>query len=161
MTRSFRAAHAAVTSGAEAYAELFPAVYLHFHRRDGKRRDLSAPSRAVLNHLSMTGPITVGECAKHFDRAQSVVSEIVEHLERDGLLARVRDEADRRRVLVWLTDSGRDRLVEEQEVLSRSTLEHAFARMTTEEREQLLAGTRALVRAAKTTATKSTKEKRR
>jgi DNA-binding MarR family transcriptional regulator len=136
-------------SGAEAYAELFPVVYLQFHRRDGKRRELSAPSRAVLLHLSIAGPLTVGECAKHFDRAQSVVSEIVEHLERDGLLARVRDEKDRRRTLVWLTDAGRARLMEEQEVLSKGPLERAFARMKAEEREQLLAGTRALVRAAK------------
>ena len=83
---------AAAKSGAEAYAELFPAVYLQFHRRDGKRRELSGSSRAVLLHLSIAGPLTVGECAKHFDRAQSVVSEFVEHLERDGLLARVRDE---------------------------------------------------------------------
>lgn len=144
----------AAKSGAEAYAELFPAVYLQFHRRDGKRRELSAPSRAVLLHLSIAGPLTVGECAKHFDRAQSVVSDIVEHLEHDGLLARVRDEKDRRRTLAWLTDAGRARLMEEQEVLSKGVLERAFARMTAAEREQLLAGTRALLRAAKSMSTK-------
>jgi DNA-binding MarR family transcriptional regulator len=138
-------------SGPEAYAQLFPAVYLQFHRRDGKRRELTGPSRAVLHHLAITGPLTVGECAKHFDRAQSVVSEIVEHLEHDGWLARVRDEQDRRRTLVWLTDAGRARLVEEQEVLSKSALERAFTRMTAKERAQLLAGTRALIRAASAT----------
>src|SRR5262249_48358548 len=130
------------------------AVYLQFHRRDGKRRELSGPSRAVLLHLANTGPLTVGECAKHFDRAQSVVSEIVEHLEADGLLARVRDEKDRRRTLVWLTDAGRARLTEEQEVLSKSALERAFARMTARERTLLLTGTRALLRAAKATVEK-------
>lgn len=86
-----------------------------------------------------------------------MVSEIVKHLERDGWLARVRDEHDRRRTLVWLTDAGRARLLEEQEVLSRSALERAFTRMTTEERAQLLAGTRALIRAATAT---NKKEKR-
>ncbi len=95
--------------------------------------------------------MTVGECAKHFDRAQSVVSEIVDHLERDGWLARLRDEQDRRRTLVWLTDAGRARLVEEQEVLSKSALARAFDHMTAKERAQLLAGTRALIRAAKAT----------
>ena len=141
----------ATKSGPEAYAELFPAVYLQFHRRDGKRRELSGPSRAVMNHLAITGPLTVGECARHFDRAQSVVSDIVEHLEHDGWLARVRDEQDRRRTLVWLTDAGRSRLVEEQDVLSKSALERAFSRMTAKERAQLLAGTRALIRAARAT----------
>jgi len=138
-------------AAANAYAELFPAVYLQFHRRDGKRRELSGPSRAVLHHLAIAGPLTVGECARHFERAQSVVSDIVEHLVHDGWLARVRDEQDRRRTLVWLTDAGRARLVGEQEVLSKTALARAFTRMTAEERAQLLAGTRALIRAAKTT----------
>ena len=135
-------------ASAAAYAQLFPSVYLRFHRRDGKRRALTAASRAVLLHLSGTGPLTSGDCAKHLGRAQSVVSEIVEQLERHGLLARVRDDADRRRMLVWLTDEGRARLVAEQEVLSVGALERAFALMTPEERAHLLQGTRALLRAA-------------
>jgi DNA-binding MarR family transcriptional regulator len=132
---------------ARAYLELFPAVYLRFHRRDGKRRGLSQASRAVLMHLAQTGPLTIGACAKHLERAQSVVSEIVDQLEKNGLLARVRDEADRRRALVWLTDAARERLVEEQEVLSRAALETAVNAMSAKEREMLLAGTRALIRA--------------
>ncbi len=120
------------TATARAYAALFPAVYLRFHRRDGKRRELSGASRAVLLHLAQSGPLTVGECARHLGRAQSVVSEIVDQLEQNRLLARderVRDENDRRRMLVWLTDEGRARLAEEQEVLSLAALERAMARM--------------------------------
>jgi DNA-binding MarR family transcriptional regulator len=137
-------------AAAEAYAELFPSVYLRFHRRDGKRRELASASRAVLLHLAGTGPLTIGECAKHLGRAQSVVSEIIAQLESHGLLARLRDENDRRRTLVWLTEAGRERLVREQEVLSRSALDRAFASMTALERTQLLEGTRALIRAART-----------
>src|SRR5262252_2074739 len=93
-------------SSAAAYAELFPAVYLRFHRRDGKRRELSGASRGVLLHLAGAGPLTVGECAKHLSRAQSVVSEIVDQLVGHGLLARLREKQDRRRVAVWLTEKG-------------------------------------------------------
>lgn len=142
------------TACAAIYAELFPSVYLSFHRRDGKRRELSAASRGVLLHLAAAGPLTVGECSKHLDRAQSVVSDIVEQLEGHGLLARVRDEKDRRRTLVWLTDSGRARLVDEQSVLSKGALEMAFTRMTAGERAQLIEGTKALLRAAKKSLTK-------
>jgi DNA-binding MarR family transcriptional regulator len=141
-------------AAAETYAELFPAIYLRFHRRDGKRRELSSASRGVLLHLAGTGPLTVSDCAKHLGRAQSVVSEIVDQLEGHGLLARVRDDADRRRTLVWLTDSGRERLVEEQQVLSTAALEHAFAGMTSKERTQLIEGTRALLRCATGSTTK-------
>jgi DNA-binding MarR family transcriptional regulator len=146
---------------ARAYAELFPAVYLRFHRRDGKRRELSGASRAVLLHLAQTGPLTVGECAGHLGRAQSVVSEIVDQLEANRLLARVRDEADRRRVLVWLTDEGRARLTEEQEVLSLAALERAFAAMKPRERAMLIEGTRALVEAADRIARPRTQPARR
>jgi DNA-binding MarR family transcriptional regulator len=62
---------------------LFPAVHLRLHRRDGNR-ELSGASRAVLMHLAQTGPMTIGECARHLGRAQSVVSEIVDQLERQG-----------------------------------------------------------------------------
>lgn len=135
-------------AAARSYGALFPAVYLRFHRRDGKSRDLSGASRAVLLHLAQAGPMTVGECARHLDRAQSVVSEIVDQLEKNGLLARVRDEADRRRVLVWLTDEGRARMTDEQEVLGQELLERAMAAMTPDERARLIDGTRALVEAA-------------
>jgi DNA-binding MarR family transcriptional regulator len=82
------------------------------------------------------------------DRAQSVVSEIIDQLERHGFLARVRDDSDRRRTLVWLTDQGRARIIEEQEVLSVEVLERAIAKMQPQHRAMLLEGTRALIQAA-------------
>jgi DNA-binding MarR family transcriptional regulator len=135
-----------VTDDARTFGELFPQVYLRFHRRDGKRMQLAGPSRAVLMHLAGAGPLTVGELAKHLARAQSVASEIVDHLERDGLLERVRDPRDRRRVLVWLTDEARDVLDREREVLSRELVADAMARMSKAERAALLTGMRALLR---------------
>lgn len=133
---------------ARAFGELFPAVYLRFHRRDPKASELTLASRAVLQHLSLTGPLTVGEMARHLERAQSVVSEIVDHLERDGLLERMRDERDKRRTLVWLTPYGLDLLARDREVLSRSLLEAAMPALDPSERRGLLDGMRALVRAA-------------
>ena len=137
-----------VAEAAQAYSRLFPEVYLRFHRRDGKRSELSGASRAVLLHLAQSGPLTVGACAKHLDRAQSVVSAIIHQLEGHGLLARVRDDKDHRRTLVWLTDQGRASLMADQEVLSGKALEHALGRMKPEERTKLIEATRALVAAA-------------
>src|SRR3954462_11465052 len=94
------------STAADAFAELFPAAYLRFHRRDDKREPVGQAARAVLQHLSLTGPLTIGEAAKHLARAQSVVSEIVDALEGKQLLERVRDSRDRRRMLIWLTDAG-------------------------------------------------------
>ena len=70
----------------------------------------------MLEHLALAGPLTVGEAAAHLSRAQSVVSEIVTHLERQGLLER-EDDPDDRRTLIWLTPGGHDVLHREREVL--------------------------------------------
>ena len=93
-------------SDSDDFCSVYPRVYLAFHRRDGRRSELTNASRAVLTHLIGSGPITIGEAALHLDRAQSVVSEIVNQLQGHGLVAREPDPADRRRTLVWLTDTG-------------------------------------------------------
>lgn len=141
------AAHRQADDDAAAFAELFPAVYLRFHRRDAKGESLPTASRAVLQHLAVAGPLTVGEMARHLDRAQSVVSEMVDHLVRDGLLERMRDARDRRRALVWLTDQALTYLDRDRDVLSRELLARAMARMATAARTALLRGMRALIHA--------------
>jgi DNA-binding MarR family transcriptional regulator len=141
-------AQASEDDAAREFGELFPAVYLRFHRRDGKRRPLPAASRAVLQHLTLTGPVRIGELGKHLGRAQSVVSGIVSHLERDGLLERQRDPGDGRRALVWLSAAGMARLEDERAVLAPALLARAMARMSGPDRAALLRGMRALVDAS-------------
>ena len=137
-----------VRADAERFAALFRALYLTYHRRDGPRSDLPGASRAVLTHLAVAGPLTVGEAAVHLGRAQSVVSEIVDGLAGRGLLMRDRDPADRRRTLVWLTPAGIEAMRRDAEVLSHDALAAAIARMTDTDRTALLAGTAALLGAA-------------
>jgi DNA-binding MarR family transcriptional regulator len=134
---------------ARRYAELFRAVYLTYHRRDGPRSGLTNASRAVLEHLAMSGPLTVGEAARHLDRAQSVVSEIVDQLTAKGLLERERDPADGRRTLVWLTPDGQHALRRDGDVLGVDRLAAALARLPAEQRTALITATAALVAAAR------------
>ncbi len=129
------------------FEALFQQAYLRFHRRDEPRSELAGASRAVLAHLAMAGPLTVGQAADHLRRAQSVVSEIVTHLERDGLLARERDPADRRRTLVWLTPDGFERLAADRRVLSPALVDRAAAALPPEQRDRLLADLAALLAA--------------
>jgi DNA-binding MarR family transcriptional regulator len=132
---------------AERFAELFRVVYLTFHRRDGPRRQIPGASRAVLEHLAMAGPLTIGEASAHLSRAQSVVSEIVSHLADQGLLEREADPADRRRTLIWLTPQGHDTLRQDRQVLSLDLLTCAFARLQPGQADVLIGGLRALVHA--------------
>jgi DNA-binding MarR family transcriptional regulator len=132
---------------AEAFARLFPAIYLRFHRRDDRGAVLSGASRAVLQHLTLTGPLTVGELAQHLDRAQSVVSDIVAGLEEKGLLERMPDPADRRRRLVWLAPDGLRLLERDRDILSVELLESAVGAMAPDDRAALLKSVEALLRA--------------
>ena len=130
---------------AERFAELFRAVYLTFHRRDRPRGELPGASRAVLEHLALAGPLTIGEAAAHMHRAQSVISEIVTHLERDGLLEREADPADRRRTLIWLTPAGQEALRRDRDVLGIDLLASAMARLPPGQADALNAAMRTLI----------------
>jgi len=134
---------------ARAFEAAFQQAYLRFHRRDGKRSQMSGASRAVLLHLAHTGPLTVGEAAKHLDRAQSVVSDIVTQLEAKDLLAREPDPADRRRTLVWLTPAGFDALDRERQVLSTELIARAAATLSAEDRAALVGTLEALNQGAR------------
>jgi len=130
---------------AERFADLFGAVYLAFHRRDAPRSELTGASRAVLTHLALAGPLTVGEATGHLQRAQSVVSEIVDRLESHGLLERETDPDDRRRTLVWLTEAGHELLRDDRRVLSAEHVERAVAALPADQVEDMLAGLSMLI----------------
>jgi DNA-binding MarR family transcriptional regulator len=62
---------------------------------------------AYLRHLVASGPLTVGEQARHLGISRATATEVVDRLEAKGLVERLRDDRDQRRVFVWLTDRGR------------------------------------------------------
>ncbi len=70
------------------------------------RWDLNHASLAVL-HVLGTRPMTQRELAAAVQVEDQTMSRTVERLERSGYVERHRDDADRRRVVVSLTESGR------------------------------------------------------
>jgi DNA-binding MarR family transcriptional regulator len=102
----------------------------------------------VLEHLALAGPLTIGEAAAHMHRAQSVISEIVTHLERDGLLERENDPGDRRRTLIWLTPGGHEALRRDREVLDVDLLARAMTRLPPGQADAVNAAMRALIDSA-------------
>jgi DNA-binding MarR family transcriptional regulator len=135
-------------STADDFCEAFPETFLAFHRRDGRRSELTNASRAVLQHLALTGPVSIGEAARHLERAQSVVSDIVSQLESHGLLEREPDPDNRRRTLVWLTATGFERLRADADVLDRRRVAEAMDQLDETTQRALIDGLRALVAAA-------------
>jgi len=62
---------------------------------------------AVMEALYHLGPLQQGELCRKILRSGSNVTTVVDNLERDGMVRRVRDVADRRIQIVHLTDQGR------------------------------------------------------
>jgi DNA-binding MarR family transcriptional regulator len=102
----------------------------------------------VLHHLRASGPLTLSELVVHLNLSKAATTELVNRLEAKGLVARMQDERDRRRVFIWLTDEGHERATAHPQVLEDDALAQALLRMQPADRDQLLAGLRALLAAA-------------
>jgi DNA-binding MarR family transcriptional regulator len=61
-------------------------------------------------HHQPAGRFTMGELAEMLDITPRTVTGLVDNLERDGLVKRVDDPADRRSVYAEITDQGRERV---------------------------------------------------
>jgi DNA-binding MarR family transcriptional regulator len=57
--------------------------------------------------LERMGPLTAGELAERLHLSTGAVTTVIDRLERKGLAHRARDAADRRRVVVELTEGAR------------------------------------------------------
>jgi DNA-binding MarR family transcriptional regulator len=147
------AADLTAKQAARRVARLFPEVYRRYHWAQRVRgADLPVTRRAleVLQHLSNSGPLTVGEQAEHMGLRRNSVSEMLQRLEAKGLVARIRDERDERRVLVWLTDAGRDVVSRVGQVLAPDLIAEAMAALSPAERAIVVRGFELLAAAEST-----------
>ncbi|HEX7492018.1 MAG TPA: MarR family winged helix-turn-helix transcriptional regulator [Candidatus Limnocylindrales bacterium] len=128
---------------ARRVARLFPEVYRRYHwanRVQGADLPVTRRALEVLQHLAAGGPLTVGEQAEHLGLRRNSVSELLQRLEAKGLVARIRDERDERRVLVWLTDAGRDVVSRVGQVLAPDLIAQVMATLSPEERATVVRG---------------------
>jgi DNA-binding MarR family transcriptional regulator len=132
---------------AREVARLYPAIYRRFKAsRKPMAAGLTARMHAVLGHLLAAGPLTLSELAEHLQLSKAATTELVDRVEERGLVARIRDERDRRRVFVWVTDEGQAAAAAAApRVLEDDLLAQAVRKMTPGEREGLIVGLRALL----------------
>ena len=137
------AAEINAVQAAKRVARLFPEVYRRYHwanRVGGGELPVTRRALEVLQHLSASGPLTVGEQAEHLGLRRNSASELLQRLEAKGLVARIHDERDERRVLVWLTDSGRDVVSRVGQVLAPDLIAQIMATLSPEERATVVRG---------------------
>ena len=68
---------------------------------------LTGPQLVILQELSNSGEVSIGELAKTVSLGQATVTGIINRLEQRGLVMRRRSEKDKRRVLVCRISSRR------------------------------------------------------
>lgn len=81
------------------------ATDLHSRRLASEHR-LTTPQLLFLRLLTQEGPLTPGAMAKEMYLSQATITGILDRLERRDLVERRRDQADRRKVSIHLTQEG-------------------------------------------------------
>ena len=92
-----------------------------FHASMAERVGLGATEEKTLSLLSQHGPLTAGEIASHTGLTTPSVTGLLDRLEEKGMVRRVRDPHDRRRVIV---EPNQERLAELEQLFS--SLQESF-----------------------------------
>ncbi|HEY4027239.1 MAG TPA: MarR family transcriptional regulator [Candidatus Dormibacteraeota bacterium] len=123
----------------EAFAAIGMAARLLRSRMERfcEREGLSENRLGILFMLRHAGEgVPLGALAARLQVSPRNVTGLIDHLERDGLVERVPDPADRRSVLAHLTDMGRERVDAMSDVTFRQQ-QGFLAGFTDEELRQL------------------------
>lgn len=88
-----------------------------------KRVGLTGPQLVILHYISTIKEISVGEVAKNVSLSQGTVTGILERMEKRELIVRQRSIQDKRRVMVQITESGKQLLATAPPVMQESFLE--------------------------------------
>lgn len=107
---------------------------------------LSFTTLSVLHTLSRKGPLRLTELTATEQMTQPAITQMVQRLERDGLLERRADPRDARAVLIQLTPRGAQ-IVEARRAARVQQLASLFHRLPLEEREAIAAAVPALAHA--------------
>lgn len=81
-----------------------------FHLAAADAVGLGATDYQASSILDLDGPMTAGQLARRLGLSTGATTRLVDRLERSGYLRRTRDAADRRRVLVELTENRPEQL---------------------------------------------------
>lgn len=90
-----------------AIRKVIRAVDVH-SRKLNQNYQLTGPQALVLKKIQASKAITPGELARMVSLSQATISDIIKRLEQRGYVRRIRDHADRRKVMLQITSSGRN-----------------------------------------------------
>ena len=98
---------------------------------------LTGPQLILIEVIAREGEISIGKLARHVSLSQATVTNIVERLEQKEIVIRRKEEQDKRRVDVSLTDTARDILERKPSLLDEKFIKK-FEKLEVWEKTQIL-----------------------
>jgi DNA-binding MarR family transcriptional regulator len=100
------------------------------------RADLSASAAFAMNRVCREGPIRLTTLAAKEGVSQPSMTQLIQRLERLGLVARLADPDDGRAALIGITEHGQT-LLDDRRRIRRERLTALLERLTSEEKSAL------------------------
>ena len=108
-----------------------------------KSSGLTGPQLIIMHSIREKGEITIGALSQHVYLSQATVSNILDRLEKKGLVKRVRSERDRRATHALLTTQGLEALDKSPTLLQDSFIRR-FQTLKEWEQTQILSSVQRL-----------------
>ncbi|MBB6215651.1 DNA-binding MarR family transcriptional regulator [Anaerosolibacter carboniphilus] len=99
--------------------------------------EITPPQFDALVQLIKNGDLTIGELSNRMFLACSTITDLIDRMEKNGLVERVRDMKDRRVVRIRVLDKG-NRLMDEVLDARRMYLGNVLADVTEEHKNELI-----------------------
>jgi len=109
-----------------------------------KRVGLTGPQLVILQEISSLGEVTAGEIAQAVSLSQATVTGILERMEKRGLITRQRSDKDKRRIMVSITENGKQVLKDAPPLMQEAFVD-SFTNLQEWEQNMILSSLQRLV----------------
>ncbi len=99
--------------------------------------DITPPQFNALLHLDEGGDITMGELCQRMYLACSTATDLIDRMERNGLIVRQRDPNDRRVIRLHITEHGTG-IIQQVMLARRNYLRSILEEISDEDKETLI-----------------------
>jgi DNA-binding MarR family transcriptional regulator len=138
-------------------------IYLYTESRRitkelARRAELTGPQLTVVKILETVGDLSLSDLSDRIRAQNSTVTGIIDRMEREGLVVRVRSTEDKRVVIIRLTEKG-ERIAREIPVEPMEIFRGALAGLTLAETRELMRILTKLARRVQSIVRRETPEK--
>ncbi|QDP02353.1 MarR family winged helix-turn-helix transcriptional regulator [Thalassotalea sp. PS06] len=127
----------------EKYEELFVSIRKIIRaidirsRKLGKEAGITGPQLIIMQEIGRVKGLSSKEVSNNVNLSQATVTNILDRLEAKDLIKRIRSQSDRRKVALFLTDQGKETLLNAPQAIEENFIEK-FSALKEWEQYQLI-----------------------